>query len=393
MKGLSVLGSTGSIGRNALAIAAQFPECFRVKTLAAGRNVALLAEQIRAFEPEAVAVLDEACARELISICGGGHRTRILTGAEGYAAVAAWDSAQITLSAIVGAAGLKPTLAAVDAGKTVALANKETLVMAGGLVTARAAERGAAILPVDSEHSAIFQCLLGQRREALQQILLTASGGPFLGRPKEAFNTITREETLRHPNWSMGAKITVDSATLMNKGLEVLEAKWLFGVPERMIRVVIHPQSVIHSMVAFHDGSVIAQLGIPDMKTAIAYALSYPERLPLGQPLPDFSAGSALSFQDPDSERFPCLGLAFEAGRIGGTLPAVLNGANEAAVAAFLEGRIGFTGIADIVARVMGRHTLVAAPALEDILDADRWARSTAREFMQSGGPWRPRSA
>jgi 1-deoxy-D-xylulose-5-phosphate reductoisomerase len=385
VKGISVLGSTGSIGRNALAIAAQFPERFRVKALAAGRNVGLLAEQIRAFGPEAVAVLNEECARELESLGGAGRGTRILAGEEGYAAVAAWHSAQICLSAIVGAAGLKPTLAALDAGKTVALANKEALVMAGGLVTARAAERGAALLPVDSEHSAIFQCLLGQRREALSQILLTASGGPFLERPQATFATITREETLRHPNWSMGAKITVDSATLMNKGLEVLEAKWFFGVPEEMIRVVVHPQSVIHSMVAFHDGSVIAQLGIPDMKTAIAYALSHPERLPLGQPLPDFAGGAGLSFQDPDRERFPCLGLAFEAGRIGGTMPAVLNGANEAAVAAFLEGRIGFTGIADIVARVMGRHTVAAAPALEEILAADRWSRSTARELMQRG--------
>lgn len=391
MKGLSVLGSTGSIGRNALAIAAQFPERFRVKALAAGRNVGLLAEQIRDFKPEAVAVLDEECARELASTCGAGRRTRILTGAEGYAAVAAWDSAQITLSAIVGAAGLRPTLAAVDAGKSIALANKETLVMAGGLVIARAAERGAAILPVDSEHSAIFQCLLGQRREAVKQLLLTASGGPFWGRPKGTFGAITREEALRHPNWSMGAKITVDSATLMNKGLEVLEAKWLFGVPETMIRVVVHPQSIIHSMVAFHDGSVIAQLGIPDMKTAIAYALSYPERLPLGQPLPDFSGGIGLSFQDPDGERFPCLGLAYEAGRIGGTMPAVLNAANEAAVAAFLEERIGFTAIADIVAQTMGRHTVVAAPALEEILEADRWARRTARELMQGGRPRRPR--
>ncbi|MFO7706653.1 MAG: 1-deoxy-D-xylulose-5-phosphate reductoisomerase [Desulfobacterales bacterium] len=385
MRNLSILGSTGSIGRNALAIAANFPERFGVKALAAGRNIGLLAEQVRQFEPEAVAVLEDAGARELASILGAGRRTRILAGEEGYAAVAAWDSAQVVLSAMVGAAGLQPTLAAIDAGKSVALANKETLVMAGGLVTARAAGRGVAILPVDSEHSAIFQCLLGQRREALERILLTASGGPFWKRPKETFGTITRDEALRHPNWAMGAKITVDSATLMNKGLEVLEARWLFGVPERMIRVVVHPQSVIHSMVAFQDGSVIAQMGIPDMKTAIAYALSYPERLPLGQPLPDFSGGLELSFQDPDEERFPCLGLAFEAGRIGGTMPAVLNAANEAAVAAFLDERIGFTDIAGIIAEAMGRHATVAAPGLEEILEADRWARRTARELMQAG--------
>ncbi len=393
MRGLSILGSTGSIGRKALAIAAQFPEHFSVKALAAGRNVGLLSEQIRRFAPEAAAVLDDSGARELASILGAGGRTRILTGSEGYAAVAAWDSAQVTLSAMVGAAGLLPTLAAIDAGKTVALANKETLVMAGEVVMARAAEKGVALLPVDSEHSAIFQCLLGQQRAALEQILLTASGGPFLKRPKEAFGTITRAETLRHPHWAMGAKITVDSATLMNKGLEVLEARWLFGVSERMIRVVVHPQSVIHSMVAFQDGSVIAQLGIPDMKTAIAYALSYPERLPLGQPLPDFSGGLGLSFQDPDGERFPCLGLAFEAGRIGGTMPSVLNAANEAAVAAFLEERIGFTDIAEVIAQTMGRHTAVAAPALEDILEADRWSRRTAWELMEQRRPRHHRNA
>jgi 1-deoxy-D-xylulose-5-phosphate reductoisomerase len=387
MKGLSILGSTGSIGRNALGIAARFPERFRVKALAAGRNVGLAAEQIRSFEPEAAAVLDDGCARELASLLGGGCRTRILAGDEGFAAVAAWESAQVTLSAMVGAAGLLPTLAAIDAGKTVALANKETLVMAGGLVTARAAERGVSIIPVDSEHSAIFQCLLGQRREALEQLLLTASGGPFLKRPRNTFGAITREETLRHPNWTMGAKITVDSATLMNKGLEVLEAQWLFGVPGRMIRVVVHPQSIIHSMVAFRDGSVIAQLGIPDMMTAIAYALSYPDRLPLGQPLPDFSGGTGLSFQDPDGAAFPCLGLAFEAGRIGGTMPAVLNAANEAAVTAFLEERIGFTDIADTIAHTMNRHSVVAAPGLEEVLEADRWSRRAAREFIERGRP------
>ncbi|MCU0585411.1 MAG: 1-deoxy-D-xylulose-5-phosphate reductoisomerase [Desulfobacterales bacterium] len=382
MKGLSILGSTGSIGRKALEIAGAFPERFSVKALAAGRNVGLMAEQIRRFAPEAAAVSDPACAAQLASLLGNQARTRILDGPEGISTVAAWGSAEVTLSAIVGAAGLLPTLAAIDAGKTLALANKETLVMAGALVTARAAGKRVAILPVDSEHSAIFQCLLGQQREALAQILLTASGGPFLNRPGETFAAITREETLRHPNWAMGAKITVDSATMMNKGLEVLEARWLFDLPLEMIRVVVHPQSIVHSMAAFRDGSVIAQMGVPDMKSAIAYALSYPERLPLGQPLPDFSGGASLTFQDPDMERFPCLRLAIDAGRAGGTMPAVLNAANEVGVAAFLERRIGFTDIARLIEDLLDRHTPSALPGVGDILAADRWARDAARGWV-----------
>jgi 1-deoxy-D-xylulose-5-phosphate reductoisomerase len=283
---------------------------------------------------------------------------------------------------MVGAAGLMPTLAAIDAGKTIALANKETLVMAGDIVTSRADDRQVAIVPVDSEHSAIFQCLLGQRRQDLIQILLTASGGPFLHLPHPEFAAITPEQALRHPNWAMGAKISVDSATLMNKGLEVIEAQWLFGVSPDMIRVVVHPQSIIHSMVAFRDGAVIAQLGIPDMKAAIAYALSYPERLGLGQPLPDFSGGTALTFSDPDLQKFGCLALAFDACRRGGTLPAVLNAANEVAVNAFLEGRLTFTAIPFIVGGAMENHAVVEHPGLEAVLDADRWAREKAAELV-----------
>jgi 1-deoxy-D-xylulose-5-phosphate reductoisomerase len=378
MRRLSIVGSTGSIGRNALSIVRMFPERFCVKALAAKRNLMLLAEQIRTFAPEVAVVFDEAGGRELESLLPGSCRTRILHGEDGYAAAAAWESTDLTLMAMVGAAGLKPTLAAIDAAKTVALANKETLVMAGAVVMARAAERRVAILPVDSEHSAIFQCLQGQRREDVDRILLTASGGPFLDRPAGHFAGITPAEALRHPNWAMGAKISVDSATLMNKGLEVLEAQWLFGMSPEAIRVVVHPQSVIHSMVAFRDGAVIAQMGIPDMKGPIAYALSYPERLALGQPLPDFSGGCDLTFREPDLERFPCLGLAYEACRRGGTLPAVLNAANEVAVNAFLEQRIGFTAIAPIISRTMAAHTAVADPALGDIIGADRWARATA---------------
>jgi 1-deoxy-D-xylulose-5-phosphate reductoisomerase len=356
-----------------------------VKALAAKRSVALLAEQIREFAPEAVAVFDDDAVRRLEALLPGGCRTRVLCGAEGYNAVAAWEGANLTLTAMVGAAGLLPTLAAIDSGKTIALANKETLVMAGAVVTARAAAQGVAILPVDSEHSAIFQCLQGQRREDAVQILLTASGGPFFNRAREEFAALTPADALRHPNWSMGAKITIDSATMMNKGLEVIEAKWLFGVPQEMIRVVVHPQSIIHSMVAFRDGSVMAQMGVPDMKTPIAYALSYPERLALEQPLPTFSSAMQMSFAEPDLEKFPCLGLAFEACRRGGTLPAVLNAANEVAVHAFLEERAAFTAIPRIVQRTMDAHDPVADPCLEDILEADRRARMKAAELVTAG--------
>jgi len=386
MKALSILGSTGSIGRNALDIVRRFPERFVVKALAAKRSVDLLAEQIREFLPEAAAVFDEGTARQLELLLPAACRTRVLYGEEGYKMVAAWESAALTLTAMVGAAGLLPTLAAIESGKTIALANKETLVMAGSVVTARAAAQGVAILPVDSEHSAIFQCLQGQRREDAAQVLLTASGGPFLRRAREEFAAITPSEALRHPNWAMGAKITIDSATLMNKGLEVIEATWLFGIPQNMIRVVVHPQSIIHSMVAFRDGSVIAQLGVPDMKAAIAYALSYPERLALGQPLPAFSSGMRLTFDEPDLERFPCLGLAYEACRQGGTLPTVLNAANEVAVNFFLEERVAFTSIPMIVRRTMEAHVPVDHPGLEDILATDRWARKKASQLASSYG-------
>jgi 1-deoxy-D-xylulose-5-phosphate reductoisomerase len=385
MKALSILGSTGSIGRNALEIVRRFPDRFTVKALAARRSVTLLAEQIREFAPEAVALLDESAVRQLKPLLPAGGRTRVVCGADGYNAVAAWESTDVTLSAMVGAAGLLPTLAAIDSGKTIALANKETLVMAGAVVTARAAARGVAILPVDSEHSAIFQCLQGQRREDAVQLLLTASGGPFRKRAREEFAALTPADALRHPTWSMGAKITIDSATMMNKGLEVIEAQWLFGVPPEMIRVVVHPQSIIHSMVAFKDGSVIAQMGLPDMKAAIAYALSYPERLPLGQPPPSFASDMAMSFAEPDPEKFPCLALAAEACRRGGTLPAVLNAANEVAVHAFLEERAAFTAIPRIVQRTMDAHELSQDPSLEAILSADRWARAKAAELVSAG--------
>ncbi len=387
MKHLAVLGSTGSIGCNVLNIVAMFPGQFAVKALAAGSNVTLLAQQIERFAPELAVVFDEQRVRQLKKLLPAASGVRILHGPSGYQAAAALKGVDMTVAAMVGAAGLKPALAAIEAGKTMALANKETLVMAGDYVMARAADKKVDILPIDSEHSAIFQCLQGQRIQDVDRILLTASGGPFLDRPLKALATITPEEALRHPNWKMGPKITIDSATLMNKGLEVLEAKCLFGVSHEKIQVVVHPQSVVHSMVAYRDGSVMAQLGIPDMKTAIAYALSYPQRLPLAQPLPRFGDDLALTFREPDFEKFPCLKLAFEACETGGTLPAVLNAANEVAVHAFLEQAIGFLEIARIIEAAMEQHAVVGRPGLEEILAADQWARRQAQKEIEKLGP------
>jgi 1-deoxy-D-xylulose-5-phosphate reductoisomerase len=380
MKYLSVLGSTGSIGCNVLNIVEMFPQDFAVRVLAAKSNVAQLARQIEQFHPALAVVYDEKLARELKELVGAGAGVEILFGDKGYQTAAGFDAADMTVTAMVGASGLMPTLAAIEAGKTIALANKETLVMAGDLVMQRAAQKGVDILPIDSEHSAIFQCLQGERREEVDKILLTASGGPFFKRPRHEFKDITLAEALNHPNWQMGRKITIDSATLMNKGLEVLEAKCLFGVTHRMIEVVIHPQSVIHSMVAYQDGSVMAQLGIPDMKVAIAYALSYPQRLPLRQPLPQFNADQPLTFEQPDLDKFPCLALAFKACEVGGTLPAVLNAANEAAVNAFLKHLIAFIDIPLVVAQTMDKHSVVPDPELADILAADQWARKQAEQ-------------
>jgi len=284
---------------------------------------------------------------------------------------------------MVGAAGLMPALAAIESGKEIALANKETLLMAGEIVMKTVAQKGVQILPVDSEHSAIFQCLQGQRRQDLDRILLTASGGPFLNKPANEFSKISLAEALKHPTWRMGAKISIDSATLMNKGLEVIEAQHLFQISADRIEVVVHPQSLIHSMVAFKDGSVIAQIGIPDMKGAIAYALSYPQRLRLKQPIPDFAGIGALKFERLDVEKFPCLGLAFKAAGRGGTLPAVLNAANEVAVHAFLKQRISFTQIPAVIAKTMDQHTVRPNPDLEDILQSDQWARERAENEVQ----------
>jgi 1-deoxy-D-xylulose-5-phosphate reductoisomerase len=382
MKNLSILGSTGSIGKNALEIVRRFPRVFNVAALSAKTSIEALSGQIVEFKPEIAAVFNADGAARLKSMLPANCATEIVYGPEGYRQTASCKSADTVVTAMVGAAGLVPTIEAITSGKTICLANKETLVMAGEHVMALAREQGVDILPIDSEHSAIFQCLEGNRREDLARILLTASGGPFRTRPRDTFGEIRLEDALRHPNWSMGPKITIDSATLMNKGLEVIEARHLFNVSLEQIEVVIHPQSIIHSMVAYRDGSVIAQLGIPDMKGAIAYALSYPERLALGQPAPDFAQIGRFDFQKPDLDKFPCLALAFEAARKGGTLTAVLNAANEKAVEAFLEKKITFTDIPELIADTMKRHAVVPAPTLEEIMAADSWARETAADSI-----------
>ncbi len=380
MKRLSILGSTGSVGRNVLRVVNQFPERFSIAAIAGGRNVGLLAEQVMDFGPEVAVVLDEDLGRQLKEMLRGEGNVEILHGLDGYRVAATLSSADLVVSAIVGAAGLLPTMAAIEAGKPVALANKESLVMAGELVMGTARKKGVSIIPVDSEHSAIFQCLAGHRRQDLERIVLTASGGPFLDKSAEDLEAVTPETALCHPTWKMGPKITIDSSTLMNKGLEVIEAKWLFDVPLELIQVMIHPESVIHSMVVYRDGSVIAQLGLPDMRIPIAYALSHPERLPLGLPQPDFVDIGSLTFREPDLVRFPCLALAFEACRIGKTMPAVLSAANEVAVDAFLNSRIGLRRIWEVVQEVMSRHKTVSNPGLSDILAAAAWARGTAEE-------------
>ena len=383
MKTLSILGATGSIGSNALEIVNQFPDRFAVTALTAKTNVEDLARQIVRHRPRLAAVIDADRAEQLEALLPDKLDVTIVSGEAGYIEAATCAEADMVLGAMVGAAGLVPTLAAIDAGKDIALANKETLVMAGSIVMDRIVRRGVKLMPVDSEHSAIFQSMAGRAGNGIREILLTASGGPFLNRTKSEFDSITPADALRHPNWSMGSKITIDSATLMNKGLEVIEARWLFDIDFAHIKVVVHPQSIIHSMVTYADGAVIAQMGVPDMKGAIAYGLSHPRRLPLDVPVPDFPGIGTFTFEDPDLERFPCLALAYAAGKQGGACPAVLNAANEVAVAAFLENRLPFTGIHPIIDRTLNRHTQNDGADLEEILAADSWARKTAHELIR----------
>ncbi|RKO66314.1 1-deoxy-D-xylulose-5-phosphate reductoisomerase [Desulfofundulus salinus] len=382
MKEIVILGSTGSIGRQALDVIRRFSDKMRVAGLAAGSNWPLMVEQIREFRPRVVALAREEEARELERHLPPGDLPELFWGSEGLETVATSIDSGVVLNALTGTVGLGPTVAALKKGLDIALANKETLVAAGEPVMKLAREKGASILPVDSEHSAIWQCLAGQPQNRVGKIILTASGGPFRKEPAD-LSRVTVDEALAHPNWRMGKKITIDSATLMNKGLEVLEAHWLFAVDYDQIEVVVHPQSIIHSMVEFVDGSVMAQLGLPDMRLPIQYALSYPDRWPNELPRVDWLALGELTFEPPDTNRFPCLALAYAAGRTGGTMPAVLNAANEIAVEAFLAGEIGFTAIPQLVAGVMEEHEVIPEPTLEEILAADQWARRTAREKVR----------
>ena len=381
MKNISILGSTGSIGCNTLDIVALFPERFRVLGLSACENIERLEAQIRRFRPAMVSLNSVKAAHVLKERCGD-LGVEILSGVEGLIRVSTLPEVDVVVSAIAGSAGLIPTLSAVMAGKTVALANKETMVMAGEIVTREAEKKGVRILPVDSEHSAIFQVMECGRREDLHKIILTASGGPFLNKSYEDRKRVTVEDALKHLNWNMGAKVTIDSATLMNKGLEVIEAKWLFDVSINQIEVLIHPQSIIHSMVEFRDGSVLSQMGIPDMRIPIAYALSYPERLDLVMQRLDLARTGMLTFENPDIKKFPCLSYAYDAMKTGGSMPAVMNSSNEVAVAAFLHGRIGFLDIERIVGDTMSGHTVKGVNNIEDVLMADSWAREEAERLV-----------
>ena len=387
-KRLTVLGSTGSVGEQTLAVAGAAPERFEVVALAAGRTVEKLADQVRRFRPAVVSVADPACAEQLRSLLGTesvAESVEVGVGAEGLERVAIHDS-DLVVSGLVGALGLAPTLAAIRAGRDIALANKEVLVMAGALVMREVQTNGVTLLPVDSEHSAIFQALSGQRREDVARVILTASGGPFRTWSAEQIAKATIEEALNHPNWKMGPKISIDSATLMNKGLEVIEARWLFDTPPDRVDVVVHPESIIHSLVEFKDASVLAQLGLPDMRIPIAVALAHPERLELDVPRLDLAALARLTFEAPDRERFPCLDLAFKALDADEAAPAVLNAANEVAVAAFLDGRMHFPGIAETNGAVLdahvGRRGSGALRDLNDVMEADAWARRCARDWI-----------
>ena len=381
MKRIAILGSTGSIGCSSLKVIEAHPEAYQVTALAAGKNIDLLAEQIRKFRPLEVAVLGDQEAESLKERLGGGQKTRIVSGREGFIHLATLEEVDTVISAITGAAGLVPTYAAIRAGKNIALANKETMVMAGPLVMEEAKRRGVAVLPVDSEHSAILQCLQGHARDDVRRVILTASGGPFKDFSHEEMEKATPEQALKHPNWNMGPKITVDSATLMNKGLELIEAKWLFELEIHQIHILIHPQSVVHSMVEYRDGSIIAQLGIPDMVTPISYALSYPRHVdtPL-RPL-DLEEVGTLRFMKADTRKFRCLELALRAAEIGDSMPAVLNGANEVAVDLFLKGRIGFLQIPSLIERTMDAHRPFVIDRIEKVMEADAWARERAADF------------
>lgn len=382
MKKLAILGSTGSIGVSTLEVVSAHPDLFRVVAMTAGYNLDLLLSQIESYQPEIVAVVTPESAARLREMIGSAG-PEIVSGVEGLIACATHPDAEMVVSAIVGAAGLVPTIAAIESGKDIALANKETLVTAGELVMQAVKDKGVQLFPVDSEHSAIFQSLEGHRDRDVRRLILTASGGPFRDLTPEALRDVSLDDALNHPNWSMGRKITIDSATMMNKGLEVIEARWLFDLPGEQIDVHIHPQSIVHSMVEYIDGSVMAQLGIPDMKGPIAYAISYPERIPLDLPPLDLCKIGSLTFREPDPDLFPCLSLAYQALAAGDSFPAVLNAANEVAVEAFLSGQIAFTGISTIIQGTIDQHEATKLNHIDNVLRVDRWARETAQMMLK----------
>ena len=384
MKQIAILGSTGSIGTQTLDVVRRHPDLYEVYAICAHRSVDLLVEQACEFKPEVVCIADENKYDELKEkLSAVGFAGKIWAGTDAIADMVTMPSIDIVVAAMVGYAGLRPTMAAIRAGKTIALANKETLVVAGELMCQLALEHHAPILPVDSEHSAIFQSLVGEDRNEIEKILLTASGGPFRTYSLEQMKTVTAADALRHPNWDMGAKITIDSASMMNKGFEVIEAKWLFGVEVEKIQVLVHPQSIVHSAVQFTDGAIKAQLGAPDMRLPIQYAMSFPERLAADFPRADLFALKNLTFEEPDLTRFPNLGLAYEATRRGGNMPCILNAANEVANLAFREGRCGFLQMSDVIAQTMTRTTFIAKPTYEDYVATDAEARRIAEQMLK----------
>ena len=383
MKNIAILGSTGSIGVNALKVIQGNPEEYKVIALAAGRNVELLMKQIEEFRPRAVAVLEEKLVSQLRGRFAKKGRPEVFFGTDGFKFLVSMDQVDTVISAMTGAAGLLPTYEAIKAGKHIALANKETMVMAGPLIIAEAEKKGVTVLPIDSEHSAILQSLMGHPREDLRRMILTASGGPFKDFSLEEMSKVTPAQALKHPNWNMGPKISIDSATLMNKGLEAIEAKWFFDLEIDQISILIHPQSVVHSMVEYKDGSIIAQLGIPNMIIPISYALSYPHHLKNSLPPLELETIGVFGFEKPDLNKFKCLKLALKAAEMGGSTPAVLNGANEIAVESFLEGRIGFLDIPELIEKTIETHKPYPIDSIEAVMKADRWARETAREFLR----------
>jgi 1-deoxy-D-xylulose-5-phosphate reductoisomerase len=382
-KGLAILGSTGSIGCQALEVVRAYPDQFEVEVLSAQNNAALLIKQAIEFQPNAVVIGNESLY-EKVRDALGAQPIKVFAGKKALNEISEFEGIDMVLTAMVGVAGLEPTIAAINAGKQIALANKEALVVAGQLVTRLAREKGVNIYPIDSEHSAIFQCMAGEFHNPIEKIYLTASGGPFRGKKRDFLATVKKEEALKHPNWDMGSKITIDSATMMNKGLEVIEAKWLFGLKPEQIKVIVHPQSIVHSIVQFTDGSMKAQMGLPDMKLPILYALAYPYRLLTSFPRFDFMDFPQLSFEAPDTESFPNLGLAYEAMEKGGNMPCILNAANEVAVAAFLKNKVGFLQMSDIIARCMQKIEHLSEPNLPDFLNTDTETRKLANSLINN---------